>query len=208
MKVLELENIYFRQGNFILKDINLNLEEGEVVALTGKTGSGKSTLVSLIGNANVADSGIIRYFGKELYENEKSIRKDMSVVYDRINFNREMRARRLAKEIKRFEKDFDLAHFDKYLEIFELDPSQRIRYFSTEMRRKYMLSLALSRNPKLLVMDDITKDVEQESRTLMWKVIEEYRHDRGLSIIFTTRNKDDIENSRARVVELEGGKLL
>ena len=76
------------------------------------------------------------------------------------------------------------------------------------MRRKYMLSLALSRNPKLLVMDDITMDVEQESRTLMWKVIEEYRHDRGLSIIFTTRNKDDIENSRARVVELEGGKLL
>ena len=165
-------------------------------------------MVSLIGNANVADSGIIRYFGKELYENEKSIRKDMSVVYDRINFNREMRARRLAKEIKRFEKDFDLAQFDKYLEIFELDPSQRIRYFSTEMRRKYMLSLALSRNPKLLVMDDVTLDVEQESRSLMWKVIKEYRQDRGLSIIFTTRNKDDIENSRARVVELEGGKLL
>ena len=208
MKVLELENIYFRQGNFILKDINLNLEEGEIVALTGKPGSGNSTLVSPIGNANVADSGIIRYFGKELYENEKSIRKDMSVVYDRINFNREMRARRLAKEIKRFEKDFDLAHFDKYLEIFELDPSQRIRYFSTEMRRKYMLSLALSRNPKLLVMDDITMDVEQESRTLMWKVIEEYRQARGLSIIFTTRKEDDIENSRARVVELEGGKLL
>ena len=71
-----------------------------------------------------------------------------------------------------------------------------------------MLSLALSRNPKLLVMDDITKDVEQESRSLMWKVIEEYRQARGLSIIFTTRKKDDIENSRARVVELEGGKLL
>ena len=71
-----------------------------------------------------------------------------------------------------------------------------------------MLSLALSRNPKLLVMDDVTLDVEQESRSLMWKVIKEYRQDRGLSIIFTTRNKDDIENSRARVVELEGGKLL
>ena len=92
MKVLELENIYFRQGNFILKDINLNLEEGEIVALTGKTGSGKSTIVSLIGNANVADSGIIRYFDKELYENEKSSGKDMSVVCVRTNLHRGMSA--------------------------------------------------------------------------------------------------------------------
>lgn len=208
MKALELENVYYRQDDFLINNVSFSIDEGRTVALTGKTGSGKSTLVRLIGNAAIADSGVIRYFGKELYEDERNIRGSMSVIYDAINFTREMKASRLAKEIKKFEPDFSMERFEKYMEIFELDNMQRIRYFSTEMRKKYMLSLALSRNPRLLVMDEPTTGVSEGGRELMWKVIEDYRQNNKLSILFTTLHSEDITISCATTVQMEGGMIL
>ena len=100
-EALELENIYLRQGSFLSKDINLTLEENETVALIGKSGAGKSTLIRVIGNAATADSGIIRYFGKEMYEDEKKIRVQMTIIFEDSNINTEKSGLRLAKEIKR-----------------------------------------------------------------------------------------------------------
>ena len=62
MVALQLEKIYYRQGNFLINDVNFSLEENETVALCGKSGSGKSTIIRLIGNAVEADAGIIRYY--------------------------------------------------------------------------------------------------------------------------------------------------
>lgn len=208
MKALELENVYFRQDNFIMSDISFAIEEGETVAIQGVSGSGKSTLIRLIGNASMVDSGIIRYFGKELYEDEKNIRRNLSVIYDKINFSREMRAKKLAKEIRRFEPDFDMEAFEEYLQKFELDPEQRIRYYSDGMRKKYMLSLALARKPKLLIMDELTKSLEEETREVLWQAIEQYRKTNKLTILFATSSKEDIVKSNARVISIEGGKIL
>ena len=111
MVALQLEKIYYRQGNFLINDVNFFLEENETVALCGKSGSGKSTIIRLIGNAVEADAGIIRYYGEELYQNEKKIRRSMSVMYDRVNFNIELTGNKLVREIKKFEPFFSMEDF-------------------------------------------------------------------------------------------------
>ena len=207
-EALELENIYLRQGSFLLKDINLTLEENETVALVGKSGAGKSTHIRVIGNAAAADSGIIRYFGKEMYEDEKKIRGQMSIIFDDSNFNTEMRGIRLAKEIKRFEPEFSLEDFSEYMKRLELDEKMRIRFYSKGMQRKYALALALSRQPKLLVMDEVTSGVDEPARKDMWKLIDEYRKKKQLSIIFSTHNMKDLEETNTRRIVIDKGVLL
>ena len=71
MKALELQKVYYKQGNFIIHDVNLAIEAGSCVALIGASGSGKTTLIKLIGNVMRADVGRFLYFGKEMYEDWK-----------------------------------------------------------------------------------------------------------------------------------------
>lgn len=206
--VLELDRVYYKQGSFLLNNISISLANNETIALVGKSGSGKSTLMRIIGNAAVADAGIVRYFGKELYEDEKNIRRLMSVIFDDSNFNTEFKAGKLAREIKKFEPDFDLEKFSEYMKRLELDENMRIRFYSKGMQRKYALVLALSRKPSLLVMDEVTSGVDETSRTEMWKIVNEYKTNNDLAIIFSTHHMKDIEATGARIISIDKGECL
>lgn len=206
-KTLELEKLYYRQGSFLINDVNFSIDENEIVALCGRSGAGKSTLIRLIGNAIEPDAGVIRYFGEELYQNEKEIRRNISVVYDRVNFNVEFTGNKLAKEIKKFEPFFCMDDFENYMNTFGLDGNKRIRFYSRGMRKMYMLTIALARKPKLLVMDEPTSEVDEETGRLMKKVISEYRRKNGLTILFSTHHNDEMNDFADRVIMMKEGQL-
>lgn len=205
MNALELQSIYLRRGNFILRDIRFSIEEGETVALVGGTGSGKSSLIALIGNAVQADAGKILYFGRELWEDEVQIRKSLAVMYETPNFNVEMKAGRLANEVSRFEPWFDMEFFHRGMEFFGLDEMGRIKLYSRRMKKKYMLLLALCRRPALLVMDDPFGGLEEEEREKMWKLIRDYRKDNGLTVLFSIQDKTYARQKAGRVIDIKDG---
>ena len=156
MQALKIEKLYLKHGGFLLRDFNMELEVGQIHVITGKSGSGKSTLFRAIGGALRPEAGRILYYGKEMYEDELKIRKRMSVIYDAPNFNMELSPERLAREWKKFEPWFDREAFTSYMNRLELEMNERVKLYSVEKCRKLMLALALSRNPELLVMDDVT----------------------------------------------------
>lgn len=207
MKALELQKVYLRRGDFLLHDIAFDIEVGSVVALSGRSGAGKSSLIRLIGNAFTADAGRILYFGKEMYEAETEIRKRMSVIYDAPNFNIEMRAGKLAKEIKRFEPWFSMEEFHQHMERLGLDETKHVKQFSKGMQKKYMLVLALCRKPDLLVMDELTSGTDETSRKEMLQLIAEYRKEQMLTVFFSTHNKNDLEDFAERVLVIENGGM-
>ena len=165
---LEVEKLYIRRGSFWLKDVNLKLEEGKIHAIAGKSGSGKSTLIRAIGGAVRPDAGCIRYFGNEMYEEEKEIRRKMSVVYDSPNFNVEWKPDRLVKELAKFEPWMDQQKYVQLMQEMELNRQIKVKLYSEGQQRKLMLILALCRNPELLVMDEATSGMDRASRAAMW----------------------------------------
>ncbi len=207
MSVLELEKVYLRRGDFVLHDISFIINEGETVAILGRSGAGKSTLIQIIGNALLADVGRIRYFGKELYENEMEIRKKISVIYDAPNFNMEMKAVKLAAEIRKFEPWFSMEDFSCRMKEAGLDETNRIKMYSKGMQKKYMLILALCRQPNFLVMDELTSGVDDLSREEMLHMIADYRKKNSLTILFSTHNQEDVKRVATRVLKLENGGL-
>lgn len=71
----------------------------------------------------------------------------------------------------------------------------------------YMLSIALARNPRLLVMDEPTSEVDEEAAKKMREVISSYKKERGLTVLFSTHNKDDIKVFADRVITLKEGGI-
>ena len=189
---LEVEKLYIRRGSFWLKDVNLKLEEGKIHAIEGKSGSGKSTLIRAIGGAVRPDAGCIRYFGNEMYEEEKEIRRKMSVVYDSPNFNVEWKPDRLVKELAKFEPWMDQQKYVQLMQEMELNRQIKVKLYSEGQQRKLMLILALCRNPELLVMDEATSGMDRASRAAMWKLIADYRLEKPLSVLFTTHHEEEM----------------
>lgn len=192
MQALKIEKLYLKHGSFLLRDFNMELEVGQIHVITGKSGSGKSTLFRAIGGALRPEAGRILYYGKEMYEDELKIRKRMSVIYDAPNFNMELSPERLAREWKKFEPWFDREAFTSYMNRLELEMNQRVKLYSVEKCRKLMLALALSRNPELLVMDDVTSGVDTQSRQVMWEIVERYRSKQELTILFSSHHEEEL----------------
>ena len=136
MTALELQKLYYRQGNFMIHNVNLSLGESECVALIGASGSGKTTLIKLIGNVMRADVGRITYFGKEMYEDEREIRRRMSVLFSEPNFNEHMKTLQLMEELKKFEPWIDMEAFQRYMSEFGISNGKKIKELSTGTLRK------------------------------------------------------------------------
>lgn len=203
---LEVEKLYIRRGSFWLKDVNLKLEEGKIHAIAGKSGSGKSTLIRAIGGALRPDAGCIRYFGNEMYEEEKEIRRKMSVVYDSPNFNVEWKPDRLVKELAKFEPWMDQQKYVQLMQEMELNRQIKVKLYSEGQQRKLMLILALCRNPELLVMDEATSGMDRASRAAMWKLIVDYRQKNPLSVLFTTHHEEELYVAD-RIWQVENGRI-
>ena len=205
-KALEIEKLYARRGAFWLKDVNLVIEEEKIHAVTGKSGSGKSTLIRAVGGAVRPEAGCIRYFGQEMYENEREIRTRMSVVYDTPNFNIELKPDGLVKELCKFEPWFDQSRYVQMMSEMELNRQIKVKLYSEGQQRKLMLILALCRNPELLVMDEATSGMARASRAAMWKLIVDYRQKNPLSVLFTTHHEEELYVAD-RIWQVEDGRI-
>ena len=203
---LEIEKLYARRGAFWLKDVNLVIEEEKIHAVTGKSGSGKSTLIRAVGGAVRPEAGCIRYFGQEMYENEREIRTRMSVVYDTPNFNIELKPDGLVKELCKFEPWFDQSRYVQMMSEMELNRQIKVKLYSEGQQRKLMLILALCRNPELLVMDEATSGMDRASRAAMWKLIVDYRQKNPLSVLFTTHHEEELYVAD-RIWQVEDGRI-
>ena len=205
-KALEIEKLYARRGAFWLKDVNLVIEEEKIHAVTGKSGSGKSTLIRAVGGAVRPEAGCIRYFGQEMYENEREIRTRMSVVYDTPNFNIELKPDGLVKELCKFEPWFDQSRYVQMMSEMELNRQIKVKLYSEGQQRKLMLILALCRNPELLVMEEATSGMDRASRAAMWKLIVDYRQKNPLSVLFTTHHEEELYVAD-RIWQVEDGRI-
>ncbi|MCM1283904.1 MAG: ABC transporter ATP-binding protein [Muribaculaceae bacterium] len=205
-EALRTEKLYLRRGRFLVSDVNLSVETGQMLAIGGRSGAGKSTLIRGIGGAFAPEAGKICYWGKELWEDEANIRRQMSLVHDEPNFNTELKPERLVREIVRFEPFFAKEAFFIYMEQMELDPRQRVKLYSPGMVKKLMLVLALCRSPELLVMDEPTSGADVQAKALMWEIIEDYRKNHPVAVVYTTHHESELAKAD-NALYLRDGRL-
>ena len=211
---LEIEHLNktYRNGVIALKDINLNVEDGDIFAFLGPNGAGKSTVIGIITTLVNITSGRVKVYGKDIMEHPETTKQMIGVVPQEYNLNQFIpiietminiggyfglsKKQALSKSQELFE---DLGIWDKR----ESTP----RELSGGMKRRLMIARALIHDPKLLILDEPTAGVDTELRLTMWDFFKKINND-GVTIILTTHYLEEAEELCDRITILNNGKVI
>ena len=157
MNAIELSHINKSFGDFAIRDLNLTVPSGTICGLVGENGAGKSTTIRLLMGALAADSGTAAVLGTDVSSPEfREVKEDIGVVLDEAYFPESLNAVQVGKIMAATYRRWDQAAYDGCLKRFDLPGNKQFKDFSRGMRMKLAIAVALSHQPKLLVLDEAT----------------------------------------------------
>ena len=197
-------------GLSALKEINLDIDRGEIFALLGPNGAGKTTLISIICGIVTPSSGTVTVGGNDILSDYRASRSmiglvpqeltaDMfETVWGTVSFSRGL-----------FGKWPNPAYVEKILKDLTLcdKKDSKLMTLSGGMKRRVLIAKALSHEPSILFLDEPTAGVDVELRKEMWQVVRDLR-DSGVTIILTTHYIREAEDMADRIGVINKGELI
>ncbi len=200
-----------------LKDISLSIEEGEYLSITGPSGAGKTTLVSILGGLNSPTKGKVLFRGKDLFsfdEQKMSIwrNKTIGFVFQFYHLIEELTvleniALPSLLDRKRTKTSFKEAR--KLLQYLEIEDKEK--YVPSQLsggeKQKVAIARALINNPEVILCDEPTGNLDKESATKIITLLEELNINENKTLIIVTHNVELAQRAK-RVVSLKSGSLI
>ncbi|RTM04983.1 MAG: ABC transporter ATP-binding protein [Hyphomicrobiales bacterium] len=200
----------YATGFKALKEINLDIERGEIFALLGPNGAGKTTLISIVCGIVNRSSGSVTVDGHDISRDYRAARSLIGLVpqeltidafetvWATVNYSRGLFG-------KAPDKDF-VEKVLRDLSLWEKKDSKAIT-LSGGMKRRLMIAKALSHEPRVLFLDEPTAGVDVELRQDMWAMVRRLRED-GVTIILTTHYIEEAEAMADRVGVINKGEII
>ena len=209
VSIKNLSKVY-DNGFHALKNINLDIRAGEILALLGPNGAGKTTLISAVTGIISSSAGSISVNGFDNVKQYRDARKIIGLVpqeltlgafetvWDSVCFSRGLfGAKKNSAYLEQLFKDLSL--WDK--------KDDQLRMLSGGMKRRVLIAKALSHEPRILFLDEPTAGVDVELRKDMWKVINKLKES-GVTIILTTHYIEEAEEIADRIGIINDGEIL
>ncbi|MEG1613761.1 MAG: ABC transporter ATP-binding protein [Clostridia bacterium] len=208
-----LTKVYKNSDRKAVDDLYLQLAEGEIFGFLGKNGAGKSTTIKCITGILPFEIGKITIDGFDIQDQPKEAKMRIGYVPDNHAVYEKMTAREYiyymgilygatASEIKE--------RSEIYLKMFSLDnvADNQIRSYSHGMKQKVSIIAAIIHNPKLWILDEPLMGLDPQSSMEIRNFMEQYAHDYGNTIFFSSHNIDLVEKLCDRVAIIKDGILL
>lgn len=200
---IEFENLYFayNEDDYVLKDINLEIKENQTVAFVGHTGSGKSTIMNLVVKFYEPNKGVLKICGKDISEySRKYLRENIAIVLqDSFLFEGTLLENITTSGDKQLAKEALIQVGGEFiLENHSLESKVEVggSNFSTGEKQLICLARALAKNPKILILDESTANIDSETEQSVGNAITELKQGRTTLIIAhrlsTIKNADNI----------------
>ena len=209
MNAIELSHINKSFGDFAIRDLNLTVPSGTICGLVGENGAGKSTTIRLLMGALRPDSGTASVLGTDVSSPEfREVKEDVGVVLDEAYFPESLNAVQVGKIMAATYRRWDQKLYDGYLKRFDLPPSKQFKDFSRGMRMKLAIAVALSHQPKLLVLDEATAGLDPIVRDEVLDIFNEFNREEDHSILISSHILSDLEKLCDYIAFIHQGNLL
>ncbi len=200
----------YASGFQALKNVQLEIRRGEILALLGPNGAGKTTLISIICGIVNASSGTVMADGHDIVSEFRAARSKIGLVPQELTsdaFETVWRTMIFSRGL--FGKSPDPAYLEKVLRDLSLwdKKDSRIMTLSGGMKRRVMIAKALSHEPAILFLDEPTAGVDVELRRDMWQMVRSLRAS-GVTIILTTHYIEEAEEMADRIGIINRGELI
>jgi ABC-2 type transport system ATP-binding protein len=193
-----------------LKNVDLEIQKGEIFALLGPNGAGKTTLIGITCGIVNPTSGTVTADGHDIIRDYRAARMKIGLVpqelstdafetvWATVNFSRGL-----------FGKPSNPGYIEKVLRDLSLwdKKDAKIMALSGGMKRRVMIAKALSHEPQILFLDEPTAGVDVELRRDMWEMVRGLR-ERGVTIILTTHYIEEAEEMADRIGVISKGELI
>ncbi|MBN9091970.1 ABC transporter ATP-binding protein [Pandoraea pnomenusa] len=209
--VISIQNLSktYASGFQARKNINLEIERGEIFALLGPNGAGKTTLISTICGIVRPSSGTVTVDGHDIITDYRAAREAIGLVPQELttdSFESVWATVSFSRGL--FGKPANPAYIEKVLRALSLweKKDSRIMQLSGGMKRRVLIAKALSHEPRVLFLDEPTAGVDVELRRDMWRLVQSLR-ETGVTVILTTHYIEEAEEMADRIGIITGGQI-
>ena len=213
LSVKNLNKIYSKnrlKSIHALKNLNLEVNEGEIFGLLGPNGAGKSTFINILAGTTIKTSGDVNVLGFNLDKNPRQVKASIGIVPQEVNVDPFFSPRKLLElqaglyGIKKKDRITDTI---LKLVSLENQANSYTRSLSGGMKRRLLVAKALVHQPPIIILDEPTAGVDVELRNNLWKNVKSLNK-QGVTIILTTHYLAEAEEMCDRIGILNKGNLV
>jgi ABC-2 type transport system ATP-binding protein len=205
MFALEVKNLVKSYGPVkAVKNISFGIKKGECFGLLGPNGAGKSTTIEIIEQIQKQDKGDVLYFGKPPTE---AMREELGVQFQETALLPRLTTRECLEVFSGlYTKRVEVSELIKLCQLEEF--SERFHEkLSGGQKQRLLLAIAMSNQPKILLLDEPTTGLDPQARRHLWNIIQNLKS-AGATIILTTHYMDEAEALCDRIVIVDHGEII
>jgi len=205
LQIRNLSKVF--EGKRGLLPLNLEVQQGELVAVVGHNGAGKSTLLKMLASWHLPDSGEVLVDGASLVDRLAVVRKfgfvpEVPNLFESftVQYNLRLFARLFQVPFSRIETiltDFELLPFR----------TTKVQVLSKGLRQRVSIGRALLSDPSILLFDEPTSGIDFEMTNVIHRLLKDY-HAMGKTIIFTSHRPEEIKSLATRIIMLHQGAVV
>lgn len=196
--VIDVSDLTLAYGDFTaVKNLSFQVERGELYALLGTNGAGKTSTLEIIEGHRKATSGQVRVLGKSP-QDRRSVRPRMGIMLQESGFSGDLTVRESVRLIGRLTQRTDSV--DRVLEVVDLarKADTRVGQLSGGEKRRLDFATAVYGRPELIFLDEPTTGLDIQSRDALWTAVDELRAE-GSTIVLTTHYLEEAQQRADRI---------
>lgn len=206
--MLKIENLKKHYNNFSL-DCSLEVMPGCISGLIGQNGAGKSTTFKAILGLISTDGGNITILGKDIKDFTAKDKENLGVVLADSGFSGYLNINDIIPILQNMYSKFDQNLFLEQIQKFQLPLNKQIKEFSTGMKAKLKVLVAISHNAKLLILDEPTAGLDVVARDELLEMLREFlEKDEERSILISSHISSDLESLCDDLYMIHEGKII
>jgi CCR4-NOT complex subunit CAF16 len=207
--VIEVKGLDFRypaqpaDARKALDSLSFRLEAGTRTILVGRNGAGKSTLLHILAGKHMVPEEKVLVLGRPAFH-DTTLAADVQFLGGRFQFDVDV----VVADIIRRTPNLEPARRDRLLAVLGVNPGWHMHRISDGQRRRVQIFLGLLRPAKVLLLDEVTTDLDLLARIDLLQLLREETEQRGATIVYATHILDALEDWATHIAFIEGGRLL
>jgi len=206
---------YFKNGihgkKEVLKNVSIEIEDGEIFGILGPNGAGKTTLISILSTLTIPDSGTVEVFGLDALEDPNNVKSIVNISSGNPNFPWSLT---IYENLRYFSMLYGLKNKEKAINnvigILELEPFRNVRFdsLSTGTKQRLSLAKALLNEPRLLFLDEPTVGLDPDMAIKIRKLIKQIHDEKEITVVLTTHYMKEAEQLCGRIAFIKKGEII
>ena len=205
--MLKMTSVKKNYKDFTL-DCTMEIKSGYITRLVGRNGAGKTTAFKSVLGLISVDGGEIEIFGKKLSDFKSRDKEKIGVLLSDSGFSGELKVKDIIPVLSAVYSQFDKEDFLKKCKQMKLPLNKKIKEFSTGMKARLKLIIAITHNADLLILDEPTAGMDVMARESIIDMLREYMEHGQRAILISSHISGDLEGLCDDIYMIDNGKII